>query len=354
MANPEHLARLKEGVEAWNEWRKDNTGIAVDLSRVDLPKADLRGADLSKATLSGSNLGLANLSHANLRGARFGAADVDGLVLGANLIATDLSHANLRGANLGGAVLFAVNLAGADLTDTSFSGALLGGGNFSGSVCFSTAFIKVDLSDVKGLELVVHRGPSSIGIDTLYNSKGKIPEHFLRGCGIPDEMIEYAKSLVSSPIEFYSCFISYSHKDESFAQRLHDQLQAKGIRCWLDEHDLKPGDRILDAIDNAIRLHDRVLLCCSQTSLGSWWVKDEVRKTLERERTKSRDILIPLDLDGHLHKWTDGLASDIRSRLAADFTRWESDTRFDSAFEKLVKALRADAGARETPPEAKL
>ena len=65
-------------------------------------------------------------------------------------------------------------------------------------------------------------------------------------------------------------------------------------------------------------------------------------------------VIIPLNLDGHLHKWTDGLASDIRSRLAADFTRWESDTRFDSAFEKLVKALRADAGARETPPEAKL
>ena len=26
MANPEHLAKLKEGVEAWNKWRKDETG----------------------------------------------------------------------------------------------------------------------------------------------------------------------------------------------------------------------------------------------------------------------------------------------------------------------------------------
>ncbi len=47
MANREHLAKLKEGVEVWNEWRyeplKNNRGT----------KADLRDADLSGANLSG-------------------------------------------------------------------------------------------------------------------------------------------------------------------------------------------------------------------------------------------------------------------------------------------------------------
>ena len=35
-----------------------------------------------------------------------------------------------------------------------------------------------------------------------------------------------------SPIEFYSCFISYSSKDEEFAKRLHADLQSNGVRCW--------------------------------------------------------------------------------------------------------------------------
>ena len=31
MANPEHVEILKEGVEAWNQWRKDNPGVRPDL-----------------------------------------------------------------------------------------------------------------------------------------------------------------------------------------------------------------------------------------------------------------------------------------------------------------------------------
>jgi hypothetical protein len=83
---------------------------------------------------------------------------------------------------------------------------------------------------------VEHWGPSIIGIDTLYRSHGNIPEVFLRGTGVSEDFIPYTKSLVGRPFEFYSCFISYSHADQPFAHRLHDQLQGRGIRCWLDEH----------------------------------------------------------------------------------------------------------------------
>jgi hypothetical protein len=41
MANPEHLSILKQGVEAWNEWRRANY-IKPDLSRADLRDANLR------------------------------------------------------------------------------------------------------------------------------------------------------------------------------------------------------------------------------------------------------------------------------------------------------------------------
>ncbi len=52
--------------------------------------------------------------------------------------------------------------------------------------------------------------------------------------------------------------------------------------------------------------------------------RDEIRRVQERER---RDIIIPLMVDRYLlDGWEDGLAADLRSRLAADFTGWDTPT----------------------------
>ena len=54
MANEEHLKILKQGVEAWNEWREKNPQITPDLSKANLYKADLYNADLYEADLNGA------------------------------------------------------------------------------------------------------------------------------------------------------------------------------------------------------------------------------------------------------------------------------------------------------------
>ena len=88
---------------------------------------------------------------------------------------------DLGKADLSSAVLWYANLNLATLTSTDLSDSSLAG----------TVFANTDLSTVKGLESVSHMGPSTIGIDTLFQSRGKIPETFLRGCGVPDEFIAY-------------------------------------------------------------------------------------------------------------------------------------------------------------------
>jgi hypothetical protein len=64
--------------------------------------------------------------------------------------------------------------------------------------------------------------------------------------------------------------------------------------------------------------------------------------------------LIPSNPDDHLLAWASGEAIEARSRLAADFTGWETDNGFEAQFERVVRALRADEGGREPPPRPRL
>ncbi len=200
-------------------------------------------------------------------------------------------------------------------------------------------------------------------IVVLYLSRGNIPQVFLRGCGVPEDFISYAHSLVNQAIEFYSCFISYSHADKVFARRLHDSLQGRGIRCWLDEHQLLLGDDIYKEVDRGIQLWDKVLLCCSKDSLKSWWVDNEISTAFEKEQKLMKErgekvlALIPLNLDNYLFggACNTGKDTQIKSRLAANFAGWECDNNtFEIQFERLLKALRTDSGGRAAPPSTKL
>ena len=125
----------------------------------------------------------------------------------------------------------------------------------------------------------------SIDFRTLQRS-GPLPLAFLRGVGLPDNLIDYLPSLLNQPIQFYSCFISYS-KDQEFADRLHADLQDKGVRCWFAPHDMPIGAKILDAIDEAIRLRDKVLLVLSKGAIASDWVEGEVTRASPRSASAS-------------------------------------------------------------------
>jgi hypothetical protein len=323
MANKEHLVILEQGVEAWNQWRRENPDVRPDLSGADLSEAGLRGADLRRADLRGADLSGVDLYAANLSGADLGEAD--------------LSWAILRGATLSGA-----DLIGADLRGAVLRGVHLRGADFTKATVVSTLFGDLDLSLVKGLETVKHFGPSTIGVDTIYKSRGKIPEAFLRGCGVPDTFIAYMGSLTGKAFEYYSCFISYSSKDDAFAQRLHNDLQGEGVRCWFAPEDMKIGDKIRVRIDESIRLHDKLMIVLSEQSINSAWVEAEVETALEEEDKRKQTVLFPIRLDEAVMQTGQAWAAHIRrTRHIGDFTEWEQHRSYQQAFTRLLRDLKA-------------
>jgi len=68
----------------------------------------------------------------------------------------------------------------------------------------------------------------------------------IRGYGVPEKFIQCMSSLNGKAFEYYSCFISYSSKDQGFAERLYADLQNKDVRCWFAPEDMKIGDKIRD------------------------------------------------------------------------------------------------------------
>jgi uncharacterized protein YjbI with pentapeptide repeats len=119
MANPEHVAILKQGVKVWNEWREENPQVRPALSGADLRRVNLSAANLSSADLNDANLSRANLFNADLGSANLSEADLSE----ADLTRADLSEADLRGANLSAANLSSADLNDANLSRTNLSGA---------------------------------------------------------------------------------------------------------------------------------------------------------------------------------------------------------------------------------------
>ena len=172
-----------------------------------------------------------------------------------------------------------------------------------------------------------------------------MPLAFLRGCGLPDRLIDYLPSLLEEAIQYYSCFISYSSKDEAFAKRLHADLQNTGVRCWFAPHDLPIGAKTWDTIDDAIRVRDKLLLILSENALTSDWVEDEVSKAFAEERRRNQLVLFPVRIDETVMKTREPWAVKLRDqRQIGDFRRWNDHDAYQQAFDKVLRDLKATAG----------
>lgn len=302
MANLEHLDPLMQGVEQWNAWRRQNPVLRPDLHGAHLCATRLGGADFHGAILTSADLSYADLYKADLSGA--------------NLQYADLSYADLNGATLKQAAL-------------------------QHALLYQTTFSRIDLCDVQGLAELDHRGPSRIELHTVQLPWDDRALHFLRGAGVPNEWINDYRIHTMHPFQYHSCFLSHSSKDEALVRRLYADLQARGVRCWFAPEDLKIGDTFRPRIDEAIHLHEKLLLVLSEYSVQSPWVEHEVEAAFEKEAQEKRLVLFPISVDSCVLTTHQAWAAHLRrTRHIGDFTRWAEPAAYHLAFERLLRDLR--------------
>jgi uncharacterized protein YjbI with pentapeptide repeats len=397
MPSSEHFEIVNQGVDAWNKWREVNPEIEPDLSDVDLSekklnnanfgdtdlrrsdltntdfrganlvRADLRAANISKASFNLAKMREANfseayiresdLSEADLKRAYFIRADLVRVDLWETnltkadfrwsyLIGTDLKHANLNQADLRWSHLSEVNLSEANLSEAnlikaSLTKANLHHANLKDITMAWTHFDDVDLSVTKELYTAKHFGPSSIGIDTIIRSNGKIPETFLRETGVSENFIQNMALLTEKGLSHQSCFISYSGKDNEFVEKLYTDLQNKGVRCWLASEDMKIGDKTWDSIYHYIRMRDKVLLILSEDSISSNWIEDEVNAALAEENKRKMPILLPIRVDASVLENDMAWAEYInKTRNILDFSNWKDHDTYLDVLDSLLDVIK--------------
>jgi hypothetical protein len=115
------------------------------------------------------------------------------------------------------------------------------------------------------------------------------------------------------------------------------------VRCWFAPHDLPIGEDILDGVDAAIRVRDKVLLILSEHSIGSNWVKKEVNIAFEEEDRRKCAILFPVRIDDTVMETNDAWAAQLRRRRIGDFRGWKDHDGYKESFERVLRDLKMSA-----------
>jgi hypothetical protein len=328
--------KLQRG-KVLSEESSDHRGAALtgeNFSDTQLPVRDFRRAILRKTRFINCDLTGCNFAEADLSGANF---------KGAKVVDVDFSKANLTGANFYQANLVGAVFNGSNLFATIFREATMG----------QTVFANLDMDRCVGLETVKHQGPSSVAVECLYRSGNNLPLKFLEGAGFSQNLLSYLPESVQAggPIQFHSCFISYSHQDESFARQLWSKLTDRRIRVWYAPEDMQGGKQLFEQIDRAIHLHDKLLVVLSQSSLASNWVQTEIKRARKQEIKTGERKLFPIRLCDMetVEAWemfdadsgTD-LAAEVRKYYIPDFSDWLKPRGLDQEFKKLCRDLRLE------------
>jgi hypothetical protein len=123
-------------------------------------------------------------------------------------------------------------------------------------------------------------------------------------------------------------FISYSHQDKEFVDRLAVRLTEERVHVWLDRVELRIGDSLTQRIEAALQSASAVLVVLSSAFVESDWCRRELTAGLVRELEEHRVLVLPLFIQDCQ------VPLFLRDKLRADFR-----LEFEQGFADLTRAL---------------
>ncbi len=317
------------------------------LFRASLPRATMIGTQMVGCSLTRANLANGTLRHAFLKGADLSYAGLSYADLeradlsGANLTGADFSWANLSQANLRGATLTSTSLLMTNLTGADLRGARIIKSDFESSILHravagGTLFANCDLRTVIGLDSMLHGAPSTISLDTLARSGGRIPRVFLEGAGVAEPLIAVQDVLTGERRTYPTVLVISSMEESKLAERLCKDLSEAHIPAWAlyadDEDALNTGEA---SFDHTV-YYDRLALLCTDAALENPLTS---RYFAELVRTTGQGAVAPLVSLGFgelFYERQDRLCSSLRKGESMDFR-----SGYESALNSLVRELSA-------------
>jgi hypothetical protein len=127
----------------------------------------------------------------------------------------------------------------------------------------------------------------------------------------------------------YDVFISHNSKDKPIVRELAQRLRKDGLRVWLDEWEIKPGDPISLKIEQGLQQSRVLVLAMSANAFGSNWVSLERHTALFRDPTNLKRRFVPLRLD-------DAPIPDVLKQFA--YVDWRQ--RSEAEYARLLEACR--------------
>ncbi|MGN2431056.1 toll/interleukin-1 receptor domain-containing protein [Pseudomonas syringae] len=127
-----------------------------------------------------------------------------------------------------------------------------------------------------------------------------------------------------------SVFLSHNHNDKQFVRKLAKDLDAHGVRVWLDEAEMKIGDSLIAKIRNGIDEVDFFAVILSPSSISAPWVVNELDVAMNLQLKGKAIKILPL-----MYKECE-LPGFLPGRFYADF-RKEAD--YEKSFELLINSM---------------
>lgn len=127
-----------------------------------------------------------------------------------------------------------------------------------------------------------------------------------------DYLTKLRESLKSGPLK--GLFISYTHSDKEFVQRLVSDLEKLQVPVWIDEKEHKLGDSLIERIQEGIDTMDYLAIVLSPESVSSKWVNKELDIAMNQEIEGKRVKVLPL-----LYRKCE-IPSFLKDKIYANFT----------------------------------